>query len=510
MNQKGLLALLEESLSEDNVRVAAEWIFQKKSSSKAAHRVLREVLEAPAFEPYLPTLVQWIKDGPWDELSPVLLKTKSVALFYSIVEILKLNPNHPQAGRLWAEAVFGCRDFKLITEACRWFIDSCTVEQDTAMLTNTLMADLGYQSVIEKARRLFDQRPEDSDYLCVLLEFDDYPPAIAVATNLIRKAEAPYDCIMEASFLLKQNPARHYPVIEEYVRKWWNHKDLSVFLTFSSEVPDVLLPLISEWCDSKRGKRLESWFIDQLNLSCASTTLADFVWSWCKKHLPSDEALEALRKMLYMQHHSSVPKEAVEYAVNWLQSNQEHSAWAGMFAALIVVAGADPRLRLNQYSLKRVDEDQLFLFMIEVFRVSEDKDALKAAELWRKKNSAWQCSLDALADVCERFPTDELLREAKLSLPTANALTDMRLQAALAKAGDVEAVAVIQNLLMQKQIIRRWSGQHRERGKLMATLLEGGHKRSEILELANEWLSLIPCPGDEALYGRVKRAVVGV
>lgn len=508
MNQNQVLDLLQSLPSEENIRIAFEWMLKKKPTSLAAHRVLREIIQATSLEPELPRLFEWIKDGNWDELANVVYQTKSACLFWNIVDLLENNPSHSQAGTLWSIAIQNCRDHRLNLKASKWFVEFCTSTHDTGLLPQQLLRDHFCPSVLDKARKLFNQYPVDREIVWTLLEFDDYPPAIELATELIRSAANPDDCLLEVQALLKNNPERFFPLVEPLLRKYWNHKHLHRILEIcAQEAAEQALPVISDWLGS--GKRPKDFvgFMRHLCFEAKSKSMVRFIWSWWNAGMPADESFFALELLLWNCDSLVLPSELIEDALTWLQHNRGHKRWADIASSLIRATAGDGRLDVGKLPLDKVSEDDVGKVMAAIAEHSPDATSVELVTKWLDRNNPSSYSASAVLALCEKSAEPKYVDRAKTLIPTGDASLDRQLLAVLVRAGDTDSIAQAKSWLKGPQIIGRWKSVHQDRGKLMLALIESGEADQEIMEFAKEWLELNPYSYEKEMHTRLLRAV---
>lgn len=508
MNQKQILALIRDNPSDENLRIACDWILEKKQTSRETQAVIRELLAQPRFIEYMPMLSTWMAKASWNGLIGAMDTISSVNLFYRIVEILESNPNHPQAGDLWERILQNTRDYKLVFKARLWFLDSCASAKQASTLPLYVMRNLPSQQVIDKARKLLGEAPNDLGILWTLLEFDDYAPAIDRVTSLMKSATTPTDCLIESKALLKNDSARFSPLIEGFIRRFWDHKQLRILIRECLEAaPNELLPLAAEWIDSQKDPKQYLSLMQPNIEKPLSRSTANYLWSWWIERLPPHEIKWSLLRMCEYSEYMDLPDEVISFALSWLGDNKGERGWTHTASTLIRITADRDELRLGKTPLDELDDENCAMIMAAIAAYSTDTASLEIARRWVTKFASRKVSIPVLLELCKRCPDPELITTARTHLPTGDRIHNAEFLGVFIRAHDEAAIEEARQILFEKQIIKRWTSHHHCRGILLLALLESKHHTQEILELATEWVSLTPACYESELHTKMQQAL---
>lgn len=500
MNAKELLTILDDDFSDANVEMAIAWLKTKQPTNKSADKVMQIIFEHPKTHIDLTWLSNWFQHGNWDCLIHGVLRVETIELFDWHLELLRSNPDHPQANWLWLNLLQEFRNVEVGIGAIEW-LRYKKFEDDIADLILANLLDRGpTPELIEKAKEAVTKKPEFSLVSSLMKNVSDAFSISAGASILKQDIHPALKLIVAEAMADADLEANKEHILEFLMNK--DYQDYAIRLL--SEIGERNAKHLSFICDfiERADTRTTKVFLKKTRMIFVNDDAANTLWFWFKNGERSDKRFEIFIQM-FETSWCALPDEAKDYVADWIDKNPKHKLKK---SAGVVLAREHNSFnsRLPGAAYNDVSGGLVSTFILKANEI--DEKSLKSVREWMKSFPITQDNVSAIVKVYKITGDRQDLEPLIALLDKGNSSFKSYLLSELAHLDISELFEITLDHLAERRLYKGWSSR-KVVGNLILELLKVRPKHEQVLNQAKEWLKVRPNDYEHSAYKQILDAV---
>ncbi|MBS1954370.1 MAG: hypothetical protein JST89_09290 [Cyanobacteria bacterium SZAS-4] len=382
--------------TDGNVKSAQNWLSKQKKSGESVYTVLTALIEARPDAKTLEWFESWLPGRDLDLHQ--LFFVKSAAVHDWLIDFLRQHNDDEKLGKLWHQLMFDFTlppsslsywpkllmsdDQPLIEGSSEWLIAHGNGEEDSVFVARCL-AKLTKRSDVQMKIMEILRASNDSDLAATILEHTTNDAAIEIGIEMLNAVSHRHGSNI-ATQLLKTDPQRYWPKVEPFLRRHWVDKDVFPYTLgkMMHQAPLVVAPLAFEWIDDYPKSKM----IASIVTLAQTQESVDLIWAGLQPRTTKPFAPEILEILLLHYRGLSMPKEATEFADDWLHRNQNHKRFFNILAGVLRAGATDVRLQLARNWLDKLTDEEERGCSLMVLRRRAPKNFNDEALAWASKH----------------------------------------------------------------------------------------------------------------------------
>jgi hypothetical protein len=490
MNKKQVLELLEREASDEDVRVAVDWLKKRKSSSPAAWEVLHSLLNRKQFVQHLPWLTEWLlQDGA--NFSGLATSVSSFTTLDWFVEFLNAHPEFAETGISWHILLMRFWDHAILDGATNWLVRYDETSDVGASVAASILNQKPTDEVLTLSKDLYKKYP---DHIGLLLVLGEHTRSAELQDTLVHHLETgdPYgDGSLAAEALLEIDERKYQQQVIERYRTQKPTTRASMFISsLSLEFPEVASILAIEWIRKHPSHSETPDLIEHMLLTEASAEFIELASEWITTRT-SEEDLPGFLWRLSTGTKRHLPASAFEFTLDWLQKNKNSTWWIRVAEALLRHAQPEQQeIFVKQWS-DNVSSEQNGRLLLACLAGNRSSDSISKAADWVVAFPESHIVYDIVGEMLKS--TDRESSRHAISLANRFGIAKSLDLPSFIKHGDQKSVEEAKQWLDTRYVEWLHNGSvHGYRLEILEALLTANVREPWVAEHAEKWLTRKP------------------
>ncbi len=506
MNAKELLSILDEDFSDTNVEIAIAWLKTKKPTNKSAGRVLQQVFNHPKIQQELNWLSEWAGSSDWRFISENVQDLRSIEIFDWIVELLKNNPDHQDAGRLWSVLLQTIRHEALEPGATEWLNKDRPSDEYTKTVLEGLLRLNPTENLVIQAKQLYKES-KDVFLLSSLIEYAGDEESFELGAAVLISNEEPWQkefiAIAMAKSNLNANKRHLYKLLS-------NNQDLEFASRFLARSIMFLghkgefITFVCDWIELNYESKLSKELLSRTLILHQEDESSDALYHWFRLGAPNDIRFEIFIRA-FENSWCPLPEEAKSFVLDWISKNPQHRL-------VKHATNAVSRLPANAYrstdgSVVKSKYSDGTMSALILSSDEFDDEALTEIRKWTENFPVMEKNVKAVFHVFKVTSDPADLEPFRKLLPKVGLEFRALILSELVTTGLQEFIDISMQTLRVRRLYKRFEYSRNTVGGLILELLKVQPDNEEVKRHAEGWLKISRDESQSDMFKAISNAV---
>lgn len=506
MNAKELLSILDEDFSDANVEMAIAWLKTKRPTNKSAGRVLQQVFKHSKIEQELNWLSEWALSSDWEFMSGNLQDLRSVEIFDWVVELLRNNSDHPDAGRLWSVLLQTIRHEALEPGATEWLNKNRPNDEYTKTVIEGLLRLNPTENLVSQAKQLYKES-EDVFLLSSLIEHAGDEESFEWGGAVLKANEDQWRKEFIARAMTTNNLNANKHRIHNFLS---NNEDLKLASRFLSQTTAFLgnkvefLTFVCDWIEQNYESELSKELLSRTLIIQQEDESPEALYHWVKSGDVNDIRFEIFIRS-FENSSCPLPDDAKSFVEEWINKNPHHRLIKDAENALArlpanAYKNADGTIVKSKYSDGTMSA---LILSADEF----DDAALAEIRKWTENFPIMEKNLKAVFHVFKITSDPADLEPLKKMLPKVGLKFKALILSELVTSGLQEFIDLSLQTLRVRRLYKRWDYSRNTVGGLILELLKVQPDNEEVKKHAEGWLKISLDETQSKMFQAISNAI---